>query len=84
MNRSVIGVEGSILVVSQFTLFADTSKGNRPSFTGAAPGDVAEPLIRMFVEELSDLDVHVEQGRFGASMQVRLVNDGPVTLILDY
>ena len=84
MNRSLIGVEGSLLVVSQFTLFADTSKGNRPSFVDAAPPEVAEPLIEAFVERLQELDVHVEQGRFGTHMQVTLTNDGPVTLILDF
>ena len=84
MNRSLVGVEGSVLVVSQFTLLGDTSKGNRPSYLGAAPADVAEPLIGALVEELRELDVHVEQGRFGAHMQVTLTNDGPVTLILDF
>lgn len=83
MNRSLVGVEGSVLVVSQFTLLGDVSRGNRPSFTGAAQPEVAEPLIRSLVDELRDLDVHVAQGRFGANMQVSLVNDGPVTLILD-
>ena len=84
MNRSLIGVEGSLLVVSQFTLFADTSKGNRPSFVGAAPPEQAEPLIEALVERLRELDVHVEQGRFGAHMHVALTNDGPVTLVLDF
>jgi D-tyrosyl-tRNA(Tyr) deacylase len=83
MNRSLVGVEGSVLVVSQFTLVGDVSRGNRPSFTGAAPPEVADPLIRSLVDELKELDVHVEQGRFGANMHVSLVNDGPVTLILD-
>jgi D-tyrosyl-tRNA(Tyr) deacylase len=84
MNRSLIGVEGSVLVVSQFTLLGDTSKGNRPSFMGAASAEIAEPLIGTLVEELRELDVHVEEGRFGANMQVSLTNDGPVTLILDF
>lgn len=84
MNRSLIGVEGSILVVSQFTLLGDTSKGNRPSFMGAAPPELAEPLIGALVEELKELDVHVEEGRFGAHMQVSSTNDGPVTLVLDF
>jgi D-tyrosyl-tRNA(Tyr) deacylase len=80
----VIGVEGSVIVVSQFTLLGDASKGNRPSFMGAAPPDLAEPLVGALVEELRELDVHVEEGRFGAHMLVSLTNDGPVTLILDF
>jgi D-tyrosyl-tRNA(Tyr) deacylase len=74
---------GAALVVSQFTLLADTSKGNRPSFTDAAPPDVAEPLYERFCLELRTLGVPVEQGVFGARMDVELVNDGPVTIVLD-
>ena len=71
------------LVVSQFTLLADTSKGNRPSFTDAAPPEEAEPLYERFCETLRSLGVPVERGVFGASMAVELVNDGPVTIVLD-
>jgi D-aminoacyl-tRNA deacylase len=82
-DRSLVDVSGSALVVSQFTLVADTTKGNRPSFTRAATPEVAEPLIRTFVEALRGHGVSVESGVFGASMQVSLVNDGPVTIVLD-
>lgn len=73
---------GAALVVSQFTLIADTAKGNRPSFSGAAPPDEAEPLVEQFCAELRALGVPVEQGVFGARMAVELVNDGPVTIVL--
>ena len=69
--------------MSQFTLLADTRKGNRPSFSDAAPRDVAEPLIETFAEALRAFGVHVETGVFGAKMEVELVNDGPVTIVLD-
>jgi D-aminoacyl-tRNA deacylase len=82
-DRSLLDLGGSALVVSQFTLLADTSKGNRPSFTDAAPPDVAEPLYERFCHELRTLGVPVEQGVFGARMDVELVNDGPVTIVLD-
>lgn len=72
-----------LLVVSQFTLYADTRKGRRPSWSEAAPGPVAEPLVDAFVEVLRGLGAHVETGRFGAHMEVGLVNDGPVTVILE-
>ena len=72
-----------LLVVSQFTLYADTRKGRRPSWNNAAPGDVAEPLVTVFAEALRERGAHVETGRFGAHMQVSLINDGPVTLILE-
>jgi D-aminoacyl-tRNA deacylase len=82
-DRSLLDVDGAALVVSQFTLIADTRKGNRPSFTGAAPPTDAEPLYEHFCEELSGLGVRVGRGVFGARMEVSLVNDGPVTIVLD-
>jgi D-aminoacyl-tRNA deacylase len=82
-DRSVLDVAGAVLVVSQFTLIADTAKGNRPSFAGAAPPDQAEPLYERFAGELRALGVPVETGVFGAKMEVELVNDGPVTIVLD-
>lgn len=83
MNRSIGEVGGHVLVISQFTLYGDVRKGRRPSFVQAAPPEVAEPLYESFVEALAALGVPVARGRFGANMQVELVNDGPVTLILD-
>jgi D-tyrosyl-tRNA(Tyr) deacylase len=84
MNRSVLDVDGEVLVVSQFTLYADAKKGRRPSFTRAAPPNVAEPLIGRFVELLLQLGVkNVQTGVFGANMLVTIDNDGPVTIILD-
>jgi D-aminoacyl-tRNA deacylase len=82
-DRSLLDTGGEALVVSQFTLLADTRKGNRPSFTDAAPPDHAEPLVRAFVEAMRDEGLHVEAGVFGARMEVELVNDGPVTIVLD-
>jgi D-tyrosyl-tRNA(Tyr) deacylase len=72
-----------VLVVSQFTLYADTRKGRRPSWNGAAPGSVAEPVVEAVVEDLRGRGVEVATGRFGAMMEVSLVNDGPVTLVVD-
>jgi len=82
-DRSLLDVGGAALVVSQFTLIADTAKGNRPSFAGAAQPADAEPLYERFRDELRTLGVSVETGVFGASMEVELVNDGPVTVVLD-
>jgi len=82
-DHSVVDVGGSALVVSQFTLIADTAKGNRPSFSDAAPPDQAERLYERFCTELRGLGLPVETGSFGAKMQVALVNDGPVTIILE-
>jgi D-aminoacyl-tRNA deacylase len=82
-DRSVLDVGGAALVVSQFTLIADTSKGNRPSFADAARPEEAEPLYEEFCAALELLGVPVARGIFGASMAVELVNDGPVTIVLD-
>lgn len=84
MNRSVLDVNGGLLVVSQFTLFASTKKGNRPSWSGAAPPEAARPSFEAFVAELAAVAGRpVATGVFGAMMQVALVNDGPVTIWLD-
>jgi D-tyrosyl-tRNA(Tyr) deacylase len=83
MNRSVTDVAGELLVVSQFTLYADTSRGNRPGFTGAAEPDVGRLLVDTVAEQLRSLGLVVRTGRFGAHMRVALVNDGPVTIWLD-
>ena len=83
MNRSVREAGGSLLVVSQFTLYGDTSRGMRPSFTEAASPERAEGLYELFLDALRAEGVPVESGRFAAMMDVELVNDGPVTLILD-
>jgi D-tyrosyl-tRNA(Tyr) deacylase len=83
MNRSLVETGGSALVVSQFTLLADVRKGRRPSFVGAAPPELAEPMVDRFVEVLRSGGTHVETGVFGASMDVKLVNSGPVTVVLE-
>lgn len=83
MNRSVQDVGGAVLAVSQFTLYGDCRKGRRPSFIGAAPPAIAEPLYEAFVVALKMLGIPVATGRFAADMQVELVNDGPVTFVLD-
>jgi D-tyrosyl-tRNA(Tyr) deacylase len=82
-DRSLLDVGGEALVVSQFTLIADTAKGNRPSFSHAAPPERAEPLYEVFCAALESEGVPVARGVFGARMQVRLVNDGPVTIVVE-
>ncbi len=83
MNRSVGEVGGEVLVVSQFTLYADTRRGRRPSYVDAARPEVAEPLVEAFCEELRGLGATVATGRFGAEMGVELTNDGPVTILVE-
>ena len=83
MNQSLLDIHGAALVVSQFTLFADTSKGRRPSFTDAALPDIARPLVDNFVQQLIKLGVSTQQGEFGAHMLVEIDNNGPVTIILE-
>jgi D-tyrosyl-tRNA(Tyr) deacylase len=82
-NRSLIESGGEALVVSQFTLYGDTRRGRRPSFAAAARPEVAEPLVEAYAVALEALGLRVARGRFGAHMQVDLVNDGPVTIIID-
>jgi D-tyrosyl-tRNA(Tyr) deacylase len=83
MNKSVLDVKGAALVVSQFTLYADTRKGRRPSFTDAALPDVASPLVDRFADQLESLGVPTQKGDFGAHMLVEIDNDGPVTIIIE-
>ncbi|MFO0866908.1 MAG: D-aminoacyl-tRNA deacylase [Gemmataceae bacterium] len=83
MNRDVVEVGGSILIVSQFTLYGDARKGRRPSFISAAPSAIAIPLYEQFINGIKSLGVPTATGKFGADMKVELVNDGPVTLIID-
>jgi len=83
MNLAVSDVGGEVLVISQFTLYGDAKKGNRPSFMAAARPEQAEPLIEIVVERLEELGAAVPTGRFGADMSVELINDGPVTIIIE-
>ncbi|MCA9398064.1 D-tyrosyl-tRNA(Tyr) deacylase [candidate division WWE3 bacterium] len=83
MNHSIIESKGSILVVSQFTLYADTSKGRRPFFGGAADPEEAKLMYELFLSKLREYEIHIQSGEFGALMQVELVNDGPVTILLE-
>ena len=83
LNRCIQDIGGEILSVSQFTLYADTKKGNRPSFSKAAPGDVAIEMFEQFNGLLRERGIPVETGQFGADMKVELLNDGPVTILLD-
>lgn len=84
MNRSVIDIQGGLLVISNFTLYGDARKGTRPSYSNSAPPSIAEPIYDKFIEILrASTDLQVETGKFGAMMDVSLVNDGPVTLIID-
>ena len=83
MNRSVVDVGGSVLAVSQFTLYGDVRRGKRPSFEGAAPPEQARRLYELFVERIQAAGLRCETGRFQQSMQVELVNEGPVTIMLD-
>jgi len=83
MNASLLDVDGAALVISQFTLYADSRKGRRPGFTDAAPPEIAEPLVEYFAQALRNHGVSVETGIFGADMLVEIHNDGPVTILLE-
>jgi D-tyrosyl-tRNA(Tyr) deacylase len=83
MNLSILDVKGEAIVVSQFTLYGDTRKGNRPSFIGAAPPEIARPLVDRFAEALREQGIPTQTGEFGANMLVKIENDGPVTILLE-
>jgi len=83
MNESILDQHGEAIVVSQFTLMANTKKGNRPSFINAAPPEIAQPLVDTFIEQLHSYGIKVHSGEFGAHMMVEIHNDGPVTIIFD-
>jgi D-tyrosyl-tRNA(Tyr) deacylase len=84
MNLSILDIKGSAIVVSQFTLYADTRKGNRPSFVNSGPPEMAEPLVNTFIDLLRQQGVPTQSGQFAADMQVSILNDGPVTILLEY
>lgn len=83
MNKSLADIDGEMLIISQFTLYGDCRKGRRPGFSSAAAPEIAEPLYRRFIEEVKNRQIRVSTGIFQANMEVELVNDGPVTLVLD-
>lgn len=83
MNLSLLDIKGEILVVSQFTLYGDVRKGKRPNFTSSAPSEIAEDLYKDFILKCKDYDIKVQNGIFGANMEVSLINDGPVTILID-
>jgi D-tyrosyl-tRNA(Tyr) deacylase len=83
MNRSLADIDGEMLIISQFTLYGDCRKGRRPGFSTAAPPETAEPMYERFIQDVKDKQIRVATGIFGATMEVELVNDGPVTLLLD-
>jgi D-tyrosyl-tRNA(Tyr) deacylase len=83
MNRSLLDIHGEMLIISQFTLYGDCRKGRRPGFSAAARPEIAEPIYRQFIEEVKNRNVQVTTGTFQAEMKIELVNDGPVTLLLD-
>jgi D-tyrosyl-tRNA(Tyr) deacylase len=83
MNRSLADIDGEMLIISQFTLYGDCRKGRRPGFSTAAPPETAEPMYERFIQDVKDKQIRVATGIFGAAMEVELVNDGPVTLLLD-
>lgn len=83
MNRSLLDINKQMLIVSQFTLYGDCRKGRRPGYSSAAPPEIAEPLYEQFIQKVTETGIQTESGSFGAMMDVELINDGPVTLLLD-
>jgi D-tyrosyl-tRNA(Tyr) deacylase len=83
MNNSLADIDGEMLIISQFTLYGDCRKGRRPGFSSAAPPEIAEPMYQRFIEEVKNRQISVATGIFGAAMEVELINDGPVTMLLD-